>query len=107
MWQSMFEAVQLNDCAASFIQARLPEIGMTLFQPNGTAGSFLILVIIVALILGVPLILIALRVIEIISEKRHDAASQVDEESAGEENSEVEKKPAKDAGEWTPAKHMR
>src|SRR5262245_58397512 len=107
MWQNIFGAGQSSDCPASFIQAQLPEICMTQFRPIGTVGSFLILVIFVAVILGIPLILIALRVIDIISERRQEAASQVDAEPTGEENSEVEKKPTKDAGEWTPAKHMR
>jgi len=106
MWQSIFGAERLNDCSASFIQAQLPEICISLFLSSGTAGSFLLLVIIVALILGVPLILIALRVIEIISEKRHEAASQV-EEITGEENSKVEKESTRGAEEWTPANHMR
>src|SRR5262245_27974043 len=107
MWQSIFGAGQYNDCSASFIQAQLPQICMTLFRPIGTAGSFFLLVIFVALTLGVPLILIALRVIDIISEMRLQAAGQFDEEPTGEENSEVEKKLTKDAEEWTPAKHMR
>jgi len=80
---------------------------MTLFQYGGSAGSFLLLIIIVALILGVPLILIALRVIEIFSEMRHEAANRVEEEPKTEAQSAVEKESKKDAGEWTPAKHMR
>ncbi|MCI0390502.1 MAG: hypothetical protein MOB07_17290 [Acidobacteria bacterium] len=86
---------------------------MTLFRHSGTAGSFLLLVIFIALILGIPLILLAIRVVEIISEKRHEAASRVEEEptaeepSAGGKPSAVEEKSKKDAGEWTPAKHMR
>jgi hypothetical protein len=113
MWQSIFGAGQSNDSSASFIQGQLTEISMTLFRHSGTAGSFLLLFIFIALILGIPLILIAIRVIEIISEKRHEAASRVEEEytaeepSAGGKPSAVKEESKKDAGEWTPAKHMR
>jgi hypothetical protein len=80
---------------------------MTLIRHSGTAGSFLLLVIVVAGIFGIPIILLALRVIEIISEKRYDAARRVEEESASEGHPAVEKQSTKDSGEWTPAKHMR
>ena len=107
MWQSIFGAEQLNGCSASFVQSQPTEICMTLFRPNGTAGSFLLLVIIIAFILGVPLILIALRVIEIISEKRYEAERRIDMESRAEMHSADDKESAKDGGEWTPANHMR
>jgi len=80
---------------------------MTLIWHSGTAGSFLLLAIVVALILGIPLILLALRVMEMVSEMRHDAASRVEEEPASEEQSAVEKQSKKDSVEWTPAKDMR
>jgi hypothetical protein len=107
MWKSIFGAEQYNDCFASFIQGQLPEISMTLFRHSGTAGSFLLLFIFIALILGIPLIMLAIRVTEIISEKRHEAASRDEVEPTAEEPSSVEKESSKDAGEWTPAKHMR
>src|SRR4030095_7900556 len=107
MWQSNFGAEQSLDCSASFIQGQPLEICMTLFRPSGTAESFLLLIIFVALILGIPLILLALRVIEMISENRHEAASRVEEEPTDEARSADKKESTKDAGEWTPAKHMR
>ena len=77
-----------------------------------TAGSFLLLLIFAALIFGVPLLLLAIGVIETISERR-ESARRAEGESTAEEKTTVEKmapaekKPANDAGEWTPAKHMR
>jgi len=77
-----------------------------------TASSFLLLLIFVVLIFGVPILLLAIRLIETISERR-ESARQAEGESAAEEKLAVEmkapaeKKPINDAGEWTPAKHMR
>jgi len=77
-----------------------------------TAGSILLLLIFAVLIFGVPILLIAIRLIETISEMR-ESARQPEGESAAEEKHAVEmkapaeKEPTNDAGEWTPAKHMR
>ena len=77
-----------------------------------TAGSFLLLLIFAALIFGVPILLLAIRLIETISERR-ESSIRAEDESTAEEKTTVEKKapaekkPANDAGEWTPAKHMR
>ncbi len=78
-----------------------------ILRDSGTAGSFLLLVVLVVLILGVPLILITFRIIEEISDKRYEAARRAEEERSAEENSVSDKESPKDAGEWTPAKHMR
>jgi len=118
MWQNIFEAGQSDDCSASFIQGQPPEICMTLFRHSGTAGSFLLLFIMVCLILGVPLILLALRLIEVISEKRSESASRVEkeatEERARQGTAETQlmsdfrnDPPLKEDEEWTPAEHMR
>jgi hypothetical protein len=77
-----------------------------------TAGSILLLLIFAVLIFGVPILLIAIRLIEAISEMR-ESARQAEGESAVEENPAVEmkppteKKPINDAGEWTPARRLR
>lgn len=77
-----------------------------------TAFSFLILLIFAVLIFGVPVLLIAIRLIDTISEKRESAShaegeSTAEEKMAVEKKAQAEKNPANDAGEWTPAKHMR
>jgi Sec-independent protein translocase protein TatA len=77
-----------------------------------TAGSFLLLLIFAVLIFGVPTLLLVIGLIETISERR-ESARRVEGESTAEEKTTVEKKapaekkPTNDAGEWTPAKHMR
>jgi hypothetical protein len=71
-----------------------------------TAFSFPLLLIFAVLIFGVPVLLIAIRLIDTISEKR-ESASHAEGESTAEEKTAVEKKPTNDAGEWTPANHMR
>ena len=77
-----------------------------------TASSFLLLLIFVVLIFGVPILLLAIRLIETISERR-ESARQGEGESAAEEKLAVEmkapaeKKPINDAGEWTPARRLR
>jgi hypothetical protein len=77
-----------------------------------TAGSFLLLLIFAALIFGVPIFLLAIRLIETVSEKR-ESARRAEDESTAEEKTTIEKKapaeknPINDAGEWTPAKHLR
>ena len=77
-----------------------------------TARAFLLLLIFAVLIFGVPILLLTIRVIETVSEKRESARhaegeSTAEEESAVEKKAPTEKKPTNDAGEWTPAKHMR
>ncbi len=56
-----------------------------------TAGSFLLLLIFAILIFGVPILLIAIRLIETISERR-DQASRAECESMAEEKPAFEKK---------------
>lgn len=93
--------------SASFNKRRPPRIDMD------TAGSFLLLLILTILIFGVPLLLLAIRLIETISELRESMRSDEGESAAGEKTlvdnkAPVEKRsPTDDAGEWTPAKHMR
>jgi hypothetical protein len=77
-----------------------------------TAGSFLLLLIFAVLIFGVPIVLLAIRLIETISERRESAIraegeSTAEEKTTVEKKAPAEKKPTNDAGEWTPAKHMR
>jgi hypothetical protein len=77
-----------------------------------TAISLLLLFIIAILIFGVPILVIAIRLIETISEWRESMRSAEGESIAGEKimdekKAPVEKRPTKDAGEWTPANHMR
>ena len=77
-----------------------------------TAFSFSLLLIFAVLIFGVPVLLIAIRLIDTISEKRESAnraegESTAEEKTAVEKKAPAEKKPTNDAGEWTPAKHMR
>jgi hypothetical protein len=77
-----------------------------------TTGSILLLLIFAVLIFGVPILLIAIRLIETISERRESARqgegeSAVEVEPALEKKAPTEKKPTNDASEWTPAKHMR
>ncbi len=45
---------------------------LTLLKTMGAAGSFLNLCIYVAVIFGIPLVLLALRVIEIIADRRYE-----------------------------------
>lgn len=77
-----------------------------------TAGSVLLLLIFAILIFGVPILLLVVRLIEIVSERR-DQARRAEGESMAEEKTPIEKKtptekrPTNGAGEWTPAKHMR
>jgi hypothetical protein len=77
-----------------------------------TAGSFLLLFVFAVLIFGVPIFLLALRLIETVSEwresaRRAESESTAAEETALEKIAPVEKRSTNDAGEWTPAKHMR
>lgn len=77
-----------------------------------TAGSFLLLFIFAILIFGVPILLLALRLIETISEwrastKRAEDESTAEEKTMIEKKASVEKRSTNDASEWTPAKHMR
>jgi len=77
-----------------------------------TAGSIILLLIFAVLIFGAPILLIAIRLIETISERRESARqgegeSAVEEKPALEKKAPTEKKPTNDASEWTPAKHMR
>jgi len=77
-----------------------------------TAGSFLLLLILTILIFGLPLLLLAFRLIETISERRESMKSAEGESTPGEKTlvdkkAPVEKRSTDDAGEWTPAKHMR
>jgi len=57
----------------------------------GTARSFLLLLILVAVLFGIPLTLLALRLIEMISEKRREWARRIEDDST------VEEKATKDA----------
>lgn len=81
--------------------ARKGVVCLSLLMSADTAASFLLLLIIVAMTLGIPMILIVIRLFEIISEKRFESARRSEEESS------VEVDSAKDAEDWTPAKHMR
>jgi len=77
-----------------------------------TAGSFLLLLILAVLIFGVPILLLAIRLIETISERREstngdEAESTAEERTTVEKKAPAEKRPTNDDGEWTPAKHMR
>ena len=77
-----------------------------------TAVSFLLLLILAVLIFGVPILLLAIRLIETISErressKRAEGETMVEENLTVEKKAPAEKRPTNDAGEWTPAKHMR
>jgi hypothetical protein len=77
-----------------------------------TAISLLLLLIIAILIFGVPIFIIAIRLIETISEWRESMRSAEGESIAGEKirvekKTPAEKRPTNDAGEWTPANHMR
>jgi hypothetical protein len=69
-------------------------------------GSFLLLLIFAALIFGVPIFLLAIGLIETISERR-ESARRAEGESTAEENTTVEKNSINDAGEWTPARRLR
>lgn len=81
--------------------ARKGVVCLPLLMSADTAASFLFLLIIAAITLGLPLILIVIRLIQIISEARYERARRSEEESSAEVDS------AKDAEDWTPAKHMR
>jgi hypothetical protein len=77
-----------------------------------TAVAFPLLLIFAVLIFGVPVLLIAIRLIDTISEARESASraegeSTTEEKMAVEKKAPAEKKPTNDAGEWTPANHMR
>ncbi|HZF40783.1 MAG TPA: hypothetical protein VE715_18320 [Blastocatellia bacterium] len=81
-----------------------------------TAGSFLLLLIFAILIFGVPILLLATSLIETISERREsmrsaekcaEDESTAKEKTAVEKKAPIEKRSPNDAGEWTPAKHMR
>jgi hypothetical protein len=77
-----------------------------------TAGSFLLLLILAVLIFGLPILLLAIRLIETISEMRESAEpaegeSTAEGETTVEKKAPAEKSPTDDAGEWTPVKHMR
>ena len=77
-----------------------------------TAGSFLLLLILAILIFGVPILLLAIRLIETVSERREltrraEGEPTAEEETTVEKRAPAEKRPTNDAGEWTPAKHMR
>jgi hypothetical protein len=77
-----------------------------------TPISLLVLLIIAILVFGVPIFIIAIRLIETISEwresmKRAEDESTAEEKTTIEKKAPVEKRPANDAGEWTPANHMR
>ena len=76
-----------------------------------TAGSFLLLFIFAVLIFGVPIIMLAIRLIEAISERRESIRlaekGRAEDESSAEGKAAVEKKAADGAGEWTPTSHMR
>ena len=56
-----------------------------------TAGSFLLLLIFAVLIFGVPILLLAIRLIETISEKL-ESARRAEGESTAEEKTTVEEK---------------
>jgi len=71
-----------------------------------TAVAFLLLFIFAVMIFGVPVILIAIRLMDTIYEWR-ESARRAEGESTAEEKTAVEKRPVNDASEWTPAKHMR
>lgn len=77
-----------------------------------TTISYLLLLIFATLIFGVPILLIAIRLIETISEWR-DQARRAEGESIAEEKTTVEKKApvekrsTNDASDWTPANYMR
>jgi len=71
-----------------------------------TARAFLLLLIFAVLIFGVPILLLANRLIETISEWR-ESARRAEGESTAEEKTTVEKKPINDAGEWTAARRLR
>jgi hypothetical protein len=81
--------------------ARKGVVCLPLLMSADTATSFLLLLIIAAMTLGLPLILIVIRLIEIISEARYESARRAKEESS------VEVDSTKDADDWTPAKHLR
>jgi F0F1-type ATP synthase membrane subunit b/b' len=77
-----------------------------------TAASFLLLLIFAALIFGVPIILLAIGLIDTISERlesarRAEGESTAEEKTTIEEIAPAEKKPINDAGEWTPARRLR
>ena len=72
-----------------------------------TVRTFLLLLILVAAVFGTPLTLLALRLIEVISERRRELARRVEDEATDEEKATDEDESTKNAGEWTPAKHMR
>ncbi|MBO0725844.1 MAG: hypothetical protein J2P52_09610 [Blastocatellia bacterium] len=76
-----------------------------------TAGSFLLLFIFAVLIFGIPIIMLAIRLIETISEWRESIRLAekrlAEDESTAEEKAAIEKKAANGSSEWTPAQRMR
>jgi len=70
------------------------------------ASSFLLLFIFAILIFGVPLLLVVIRLIETISERR-ESVKHAEDDSTSEERPAIRKRSKDDASEWTPAKHMR
>ena len=71
-----------------------------------TAGSFLFLFILAVLIFGVPIIMLAIRLIETITEWR-ESLRLAEDESTVDEKAVVEKKAAEDSRKWTPAHRLR
>jgi hypothetical protein len=97
----VFEAEVFNSSASSVRGSHMD-----------TAGSFLLLLILAVLIFGLPILLLAIRLIETIYERRESAGpaegeSTAEEETTVEKKAPAEKRPTNDAGEWTPVKHMR
>jgi hypothetical protein len=70
------------------------------------AGSLLLLFIFAILIFGIPIIMLAISLIETISERR-ESIRRAEDESMAEEKPAIEKRSPGDAGEWTPSRHMR
>jgi len=56
-------------------------MGMTLLLGLGDAKSFLLMFVYVAALFGVPILLLALRLMEVISEERHDRKAKMRRES--------------------------
>lgn len=76
------------------------------FTRMDAAGSILLLFIFAILIFGIPMLLIAISLIEMISERR-ESIRRAKDESPAEEKTAIEKRSPGDAGEWTPTSHMR
>jgi hypothetical protein len=69
-------------------------------------GSLLLLFIFAILIFGIPIVMLAISLIETISEWR-ESIRRAEDESTAEEKTAIEKRSPDDAGEWTPTRHMR